>query len=119
MRQILTFMVAFLAGGMVLAAVGSNAIASPLPALAAAAGVPGTIVKIDYWHRYYRQHGYGPDAIPVPVPVPQVEVQAPIADAPVVVVLPPPRPASCGEFHYWNGQACVDARYNNPYIGPR
>jgi hypothetical protein len=117
MRHVLTLMTALLAGGMVLAAAPGHATASPLPAFAASASVPGTIVKIDYWHRYYRQHGYGPDAIPVPVP--QVAVQAPIADAPVVVVLPPPRPASCGEFHYWNGEACVDARYNNPYLGPR
>jgi hypothetical protein len=44
-------------------------------------------------------------------------VQAPIAGD--VVVLPPPRPSSCGEFHFWNGTACVDARYNKPYLGPR
>jgi hypothetical protein len=117
MRHVLTLMTAFIAGGMVLAI--APVTAAPLPAVGAWDSAPGGIVKVDYWHRYYRQHGYGPDAIPVPVPVPQVAVQAPIADAPVVVVLPPPRPASCGEFHYWNGEACVDARYNNPYIGPR
>jgi hypothetical protein len=42
-----------------------------------------------------------------------------VADQPVVVVVPPPRPASCGEYRYWNGQYCVDARYNRPYLGPR
>ncbi|ODR97042.1 hypothetical protein AUC69_13050 [Methyloceanibacter superfactus] len=36
-----------------------------------------------------------------------------------VVVVAPLRPASCGEFHYWNGVACVDARFNDPYIGPK
>jgi hypothetical protein len=46
-------------------------------------------------------------------------VQAPIAGDAYVVPLPPPRPSSCGEFRFWNGQACVDARYNTPYLGPR
>jgi len=31
----------------------------------------------------------------------------------------PVRPLSCGEYHYWNGSACVDARYNDPYLGPK
>ena len=49
---------------------------------------------------------------------PVVPEGAPVVEGvPVVVV--PLRPASCGEYHYWNGVACVDARYNNPYIGPR
>jgi len=43
--------------------------------------------------------------------------EAVVEGAPVVVV--PVRPASCGEFRYWNGVACVDARYNDPYLGPR
>ncbi len=52
------------------------------------------------------------------VPAPVVPEGAPVVEGvPVVVV--PLRPASCGEYHYWNGVACVDARYNNPYIGPR
>ena len=38
------------------------------------------------------------------------------SDTPALV---PARPVSCGEFRYWNGTACVDARYNTPYIGPR
>jgi len=29
------------------------------------------------------------------------------------------RPRSCGEFYYWDGRACVDARKYPPYIGPR
>ena len=71
------------------------------------------------WHRYY---GYpGPYAAPPIVVVPQAAPVMPpvVADQPVVVVVPPPRPASCGEYRYWNGQYCVDARYNRPYLGPR
>jgi hypothetical protein len=34
-------------------------------------------------------------------------------------LLPPPRPANCGEFRYWNGEYCADARDQPPYVGPR
>lgn len=44
---------------------------------------------------------------------------APYFDAPVYEWLPPPRPANCGEYRYWNGEYCADARYNPPYVGPR
>jgi hypothetical protein len=40
-------------------------------------------------------------------------------DIPAVVVLPPPRPLSCGQYRYWNGDACVDARYTDPYLGAK
>jgi hypothetical protein len=29
------------------------------------------------------------------------------------------RPRSCGEFFYWDGRACVDARKYPPYLGPK
>lgn len=51
-------------------------------------------------------------AAPAVVPAPP----AVVVPAPVIVV--PPRPASCGEFRFWNGFACVDARFNQPYLGP-
>jgi hypothetical protein len=31
----------------------------------------------------------------------------------------PLRPRSCGRYRFWNGQHCVDARYQPPYLGPR
>jgi hypothetical protein len=40
-------------------------------------------------------------------------------DVPAVLVLPPPRPLNCGQYRFWNGVACVDARYTDPYLGPR
>src|SRR5262245_7408811 len=53
-------------------------------------------------------------AVPQPAPVvPPVVVEQP------VIVVRPPRPESCGVYRYWNGQYCVDARYNRPYLGPR
>ncbi len=66
-----------------------------------------------------------PTALPAPV-APGAVTQAPavVSPAPAVVtqapvVMVPVRPASCGEFRFWNGFACVDARFNTPYLGPR
>jgi hypothetical protein len=36
------------------------------------------------------------------------------SDAPVVVR--PVRPANCGEYRYWNGERCVDARVVPPDV---
>ena len=58
--------------------------------------------------RYAPTYGYAPP--------PPVFYREP---APIVEFLPPPRPASCGKFRYWNGDYCADARYRPPYIGPR
>jgi hypothetical protein len=36
------------------------------------------------------------------------------SDAPAVVI--PVRPRNCGEFRYWNGERCVDARFVPPDV---
>jgi hypothetical protein len=59
----------------------------------------------------YRQPGY---QLPPPVVVP-----APVIAAPPVVIVQPLRPASCGQYRYWDGEVCADARWRPPYIGPR
>ncbi|MBK5197182.1 MAG: hypothetical protein JJE37_02775 [Methyloceanibacter sp.] len=112
MRQSPILMTAFMAGGMFLGLAASHANAGPLPAVAALDAAPSAIVKVDYWRRYYRNHGYGPDTVIV---APPVIVQ----ESPPVVLEVPVRPVSCGQYRYWDGDHCVDARYNNPYIGPR
>jgi hypothetical protein len=99
------------------------AAATPWPIVASPTVSSSAVDKIG-WRRYCRRYGCGPDIV-----APDVQVDADVAagdadvsveaDVPAVVVLPPPRPLSCGEYRYWNGTACVDARYNNPYIGPR
>ena len=38
---------------------------------------------------------------------------------PAVEWLPPPRPSSCGQYRYWDGERCADARWHPPYTGPR
>jgi len=106
-------------------ALGGSGQAAPGPSLSAAATTAqaSMIHEVQLFpRRYYRTHPYAvpPGAVVVqpPIVAPVVPEAAPVVEgAPVVVV--PLRPASCGEYHYWNGVACVDARYNNPYIGPR
>ncbi len=118
MRKAPLFLAATMLGGIWLA---SSAQALPAPSLAKAveAAQAGMLHEAQIFpRRYYRR--YGPYAVPPVAPVvpPAVEVVPPVVvEEPVVVV--PLRPASCGEFRYWNGTACVDARYNTPYLGPR
>ncbi len=114
MRNVVILFVALMAGGLVAGTFAREAIAGPIPEAGAAKFTSGLVEKADYWRRYYRRYG-APAEIVVPAPVPD-------ASAPVVGVAPvlvPVRPLSCGEYRYWDGQACVDARFNKPYLGPR
>lgn len=52
-------------------------------------------------------------------PPARVDPDAPPATYLVPEWLPPPRPANCGEYRYWNGAYCADARDQPPYVGPR
>lgn len=41
------------------------------------------------------------------------------AYGPPVIIVVPMRPASCGQYRYWDGEHCADARFDPPYVGPR
>jgi hypothetical protein len=102
--------------GLMVSATPSNA--APSVTLTAPTVKNGLVQKVQIFRRrYYRQYPYG--APPVVVVPPVVPVVPPAVVEEPVIVVPPPRPASCGEYRYWNGQYCVDARYNRPYLGPR
>jgi len=122
MRHITIALTALIAGVCALSA-ASQAAPGPSLSTSVATAQTGMVETVQLFpRRYYRTHPYAvpPAAVVVPPPVvaPVVPETAPVVEGvPVVVV--PLRPASCGEYHYWNGVACVDARYNNPYIGPR
>jgi hypothetical protein len=109
-------------GVLMAAAAGATGVAAA-PALEPHFTNTASLVQpAGYWNRQYRY--YGPYAVPpaavvVPQPAPVVPVVPPAVVEQPVIVVPPPRPASCGEYRYWNGQYCVDARYNRPYLGPR
>jgi hypothetical protein len=102
----------FIAAVVVAVMAPSHADAGPQIALAPLHAEPGLAENAGYLRRQYRRQlrrdGYVPDATPY--------APAVVGDE---VVLVPVRPSSCGEYRYWNGVRCADARYETPYIGPR
>ncbi len=121
MRYVFTLL-AILTGGIVgLALSWQGAIAAPLPSISAPTVATPLIETVDYWKRYWRRRGYGPDVV-VPDAQVDIDVDAGVTirgETPSVIAIVPVRPVSCGEYRYWDGERCVDARYNNPYLGPR
>ena len=127
MLRVLTFAAATAAGCIGIGASYEGA-ASPSPSVFNAVAAP-TLVEETGWRRQWRR-GYGAPVVVAPNPGvavdPDVEIESEVdvevdveAGPPAVILLPPPRPASCGQYRYWNGERCVDARYNDPYLGPR
>ena len=123
MRQCLCLAAILIGAGIGVGASPQDAGAGP-PAAISVPAVSSSMVEEAGWRRYCRRYGCGPDVVAPEAQV-DVDVAVPDADAgidteaPAVIVLPPPRPLSCGQYRYWNGSACVDARYNDPYLGPR
>ena len=114
MRLVLMLMAALIGGGIGLSS--RDAAAGPLPAVAPS-DLAATMIEKAGWRRNWRRPGYGPEIV-----LPDAEVAVGVdadVDVPAIIVLPPRRPLSCGEYRYWDGDACVDARYHNPYIGPK
>jgi hypothetical protein len=98
-RQMHHLLLSAAIGGIALAAAAATpAIAAPLPVTTSPHAAPATVEKVATWRRGWRR-GY--------VPAPTVAV-VPRAGPAVVIVR---RPGNCGEFHYWDGMACIDARY--------
>ena len=79
--------------------------AAPSTALGTLRVAPSMVETIGYWRRYCKLH----DCIGNASPDADVGVGV---HAPVVPVAP--LAGHCGEYHYWDGEACVDARYHNP-----
>jgi hypothetical protein len=67
---------------------------------------------------YYDEDG-GDDHGDDDPPPPQARYPQPPEGDVVPEWLPPPRPANCGQYKYWNGAYCADARDEPPYVGPR
>lgn len=57
-------------------------------------------------------------AVPAAPPAPGA-VLPPLVGGPAVFGWQAIRPLSCGEFRYWNGFECADARDDPPDLGPR
>jgi hypothetical protein len=117
MRFTISIMAVLVGAGIGLGLSCRSGTAGSLSALSASVLAPSLIEQAG-WRRYRRQ-GYGPVVV-LPNAEVDVDVDGDVAvDVPAVIVLPPPRPLSCGEYRYWDGARCVDARYNKPYLGPR
>ncbi len=117
MRILLTSAAALLAGGLVLGLGAGPANAGPLPAMTSPSVDTTAVETVGWRERYYRRNGVWPRG-------PRRAVDDDVLVAPIggdddVVIIAPVRPSSCGQYHYWNGVACVDARYNDPYLGPK
>ena len=118
MRHVFTVIVV-LAGGMTgLLCSWHGAAALPAPAVSAPMFPAAAIEKVGYWKRYCKFNDCTGNAIVNGDADADVDVPAPALNPPIVAIVPV-RPVSCGEYHYWDGERCVDARYHNPYVGPR
>jgi len=117
MRILLTSAAVVIAGGLALGLSAETATAGPLPAMSTLSVDHSAVETVGWRERYYRRNGVWPTA-----PRRAIDddvVVAPIGGDDDVVIIAPIRPSSCGQYHYWNGVACVDARYNDPYLGPK
>ena len=117
MRRILTLMTAVAGGSLCLGLASHDAEALPSPIISAPVAMPSSVASVQYYsRRQWRRQGPGPVVV-VPNtgvavdPDVEVEVDA-LPDGslnPPVIAIVPVRPASCGEYRYWNGERCVDA----------
>ena len=120
MRQGLIFVAVLVGAGIGLGVSSHDAKAAPLPAAASPVVASALVVEAG-WRRNWRR--YGPTVV---IPNADVDVDDDVdeevtvpGETPPLIAIVPVRPVSCGEFRYWDGERCVDARYHNPYIGPR
>jgi len=115
-----TLVLVVAAGGMGLAGAAHDAEASPPLTAFTSVAAPTPMAEAG-WRRQWRRQGEPVVVVPdagVAVDT-DVEIDVDEGAPAAVIVLPPPRPRSCGQYRYWNGDRCVDARYNDPYLGPR
>jgi hypothetical protein len=118
MRRILTLVTVVAGGSLGLGLSSHDAEALPSSTISAPAAMPTAIENAQYYTRrpWWRREGL------IVVPKEAIETDPNLAEGglnPPIVRIVPARPTSCGEYRYWDGERCVDARYNNPYLGPR
>jgi hypothetical protein len=110
MRNLLTLATIGIVLGMGSAA-PNNASAAPVQ-VTDNLGTPQLVEKVTL--RRYSRYPH-PDVALAPDPDQMLPPDPGVVVAPrgaVVAV----RPASCGEFHYWDGTRCIDKRYEEPHF---
>lgn len=122
MQKRLMFVAVLLGAGICLGGSSHDTKAASLPAVSSPVVIPALTVETG-WRRNWRR--YGPPVV-VPDAAADVDVDAEVSEqvtvpgeTPPVIAIVSVRPASCGQYRYWDGARCVDARYHDPYIGPR
>jgi hypothetical protein len=107
MRSLLAFATALAIGGILLGFGLASGDAHAAPVLTSPEASPAIVEKVAMYGRRYRSA--------VPADPYDDSLVGEAVPAPVIVIRPP----SCGVYKYWDGAACVDARYTNPYLGPK
>jgi hypothetical protein len=106
-----------------LLASAAAATAAPLPARAFVSDVRAMPIEVGRrWYRELEESRYPPNFyVPPPRGAGYGRVPPPVVvyEPPVYGWISPPPPANCGQYRYWNGEYCADARYEPPYLGPR
>jgi hypothetical protein len=116
MRHVFTLIVVLVGGMAGLLCSWHGAAAWPAAGVSAPALAVVPIEKVGYWKRYCKFNDCSGNAVVNGDA--DVDVPAPALNPPIIAIVPV-RPVSCGEYRYWDGERCVDARYHNPYVGPR
>lgn len=107
MRSVLALVTALGLGGFAFGLTSDPAQSAPAAVIASPDASEAIVENVAMYRRHYRS------AVPAdPYDDTMVGEAVP---APVIVL----RPTSCGVYKYWNGVACVDARYTDPYLGPK
>jgi hypothetical protein len=127
MRRILTLMTVVAGGSLCLGLSSHDAEALPSSTISAPAAMPTLIESAQYYARRQLRRRGPVVVVPNTAATVDRDVEVEVDDHalsqgglnPPIVAIVPVRPASCGEYRYWNGNRCVDARYNDPYLGPR
>lgn len=128
-RVLIVTAFASLAAGLVIA---DPVAATPIKAVTALKGPAAAteLAQYSYFDDRYYDDPYRPRRIYPPSyyygPPRPYEPRAFRDYAPRVYDYTPPayfeesaRPTSCGQYRYWNGEYCADARYERPYLGPK
>jgi hypothetical protein len=111
--------VAVAAGSVAAAALPAQRLASGAdPGKAAVAHADYRSFRQRYYDRFAPPYFYAPPAYRYARPPPPEPPGPPFAYG-WQYGWEPRRPLSCGKYRYWDGEACVDARYWPPYVGPR